>query len=106
MDLSRNSKARDIEIDLACVAWARRQREREVRKALLQSKAMKQNDELQLILTNRQEERKSKKKTVVESELGKALVLADTDFARMKRIEARDCELHKQVRRYNAMNAL
>lgn len=92
LEMSKHSdKVKDLEIDLACIAWARRQKEREVRQALQTSIQLKRNDLLErVLLANRQEEHKAKKSQIIHDELSRMLVFKDEDLFRLNSEETNE----------------
>ena len=77
-------RTRELQIDLACMAWAKRQRERQVRQALRVSREMRLSDDLdRLILANRVEQRRQQRSRVIGEEVATPLVCSDADLQRL-----------------------
>ena len=81
----KSSASRELEIDLACVAWARRQKEREVRAALVASKRMKTNDALEKILLSADRDKKIlARNRLIETEASRVVIFSDEDLYRLR----------------------
>lgn len=100
--LDREDRSRELQLDLACVAWAKRQRERQVRHALRTSRDLRLSDDLdKLILANRAEQRRQMRSRVIGEEVSSPLVCGDEDLKRLLAEEDRQRLRYHQVSIYN-----
>jgi hypothetical protein len=99
MSSSSKSRQKDLEIDLACVSWARRQKEREVRNVLVASKEMKRSDVIEkVLLANNMEEKQRKKSNVIDDELSRRYIFRDDDLYRLRAEEESEKRKHQKVK--------
>jgi hypothetical protein len=93
----KTQRTKEIEEQLAHVRWLKLQNERKIQDALQNTKLMEQNDKIVEISSNHASERSSWVQSVIQSELGKPLMISDYDIHRMYTEDARTRQLDENV---------
>lgn len=89
---------RELQVDLACMAWARRQRERQLREALRLSRLQREEDDVQrVLLANGRDGKRLQRTRIIGEEISRPLVLDDGELRRLLSEEDRQRLKHQQV---------
>ena len=94
--MPRKNRSVEIEQQLAHLRWRRLQNERGIRNALETTKQMQENDTMHKISVNHAGEKKNWISSVIENEVGRPLVLIDSDMSKLMAPSSLDIESQRK----------